>query len=216
MQNKPEDFAIIYNQDTWVRYKAKILEQVSRGKPHYARPGAVVFPAGPYEYPCLVASLTQEEQPTEINQFCQCRVSCCFVYLKDAKQLVDAQAQIDSSILVDDPIHPMPPPTTPEENEEELRLFQDEKQLAAVDDLDEEPEFIRADSDVYAPNMSGALLLALVNEMVAIGAVRRERLLDELQSAAEWLSENKDQNLDDPSLASIMQRMWEDMDAGKS
>ena len=82
-----------------------------------------------------------------------------------------------------------------------------------TDNLCGEPEEQVSDSDKYAPTHTAVLLLALVNELEAIGALKRDRLLTELDNVGAWLTENQSENLEEDSLSGVLQRMWEDKDA---
>lgn len=67
----------------------------------------------------------------------------------------------------------------------------------------------------YVPTQMGVLLLALVNEMNAIGALHRDKLLAEVTHVSDWLHANKAANLEDDSLTGVLHRMWKDKDAGE-
>jgi hypothetical protein len=69
------------------------------------------------------------------------------------------------------------------------------------------------DEGGYLPTQTGVLLLALVNELEAVGAVKREKLLKEVAVVEEWLINNQEDNMGELSLESVLERMWRDKDA---
>lgn len=188
MNSKLGSFAVIYSKVNWDQYKHEMASHLTEGKPPLSSLGAVSFPGDPTEYPCLVASMVIEEDPTKANNFCECRVSCCFVYPSDAQRLMDAQSQLDASIIVDEA---------------------DEYGLETLSEHHPEDDY-----DEYAPTQTGVLLLALVNELEDIGALKQERLLKEVKRVEQWLIDNQPDNIEDASLSAVLERMWRDKDAG--
>lgn len=184
--SKLSQFAVIYDKTNWDQYKHEMVSQLADEKPQLSHAGAVSFPADPREFPCLVASMLIDENPTKANNFCHCRISCCYVYPKDAQRLMDAQSQLDASILVDEEeeTYPLLEATPPPQVEEE-----------------------------YVPTQTGVLLLALVNELEAVGALKRDKLLREVRDVEQWLIDNQADNVEDASLSAVLQRMWRDKDA---
>jgi hypothetical protein len=73
----------------------------------------------------------------------------------------------------------------------------------------------QSESSEYVPTQMGVLLLALVNEMDAVGALHRDKLLAEVAFVNNWLHVNKTANIEDDSLTGVLQRMWKDKDAGE-
>ena len=149
-------------------------------------PGTVSFPVEPNKFPCLVASMLTPVDPTKANQFCHYRINCCFVYDTDAQRLLDARAQLDHSIVYDEDEH-----------------------LPHYHEDHEDPDY----DGEYLPTQTGVLLLALVNELEAVGAIKRDKLLEEVAVVEEWLVNNQTDNIEDASLESVLKRMWKDKDA---
>jgi len=149
-------------------------------------PGVVAFAAEPSQFPCLAASVMRPADPTPANDFCKYMVNCCFVYPQDAALLVDAKGQMEDSILSGS-VGSLQPVSSYEE----------------YDELQAE----------YGPTQTGVLLLALVNEMDAVGALSRDKLLAEVDWVNDWLHVNQAENIEDGNLADVLRRMWEDKDA---
>jgi hypothetical protein len=191
MKSKIGQFAVIYSKINWDQYCREMVSQLTGGKQGLTHAGAVSFPDEPTSFPCLVASMLTPDDPTKANKFCHYRINCCYVYPQDAQRLIDAQAQLDHSIVVTEPanyetvgsLDPVPKPT------------------ADLNECD------------YAPTQTGVLLLALVNELEAVGALKRDKLLAELKRVEQWLIDNQADNLENASLAAVLQRMWRDKDA---
>ena len=181
MKNKLGTFAVIYSKPNWDQYKHETSTQLI-GEHVNLTSGNVSFPKEPDNFPCLVASMLTPVDPTKANAFCHFRVNCCFVYPGDAKRLLDAQSQLDHSIVFDEPDES----TYPEDYDDE---------------------------GGYLPTQTGVLLLALVNELEAVGAVKREKLLKEVAVVEEWLINNQEDNMGELSLESVLERMWRDKDA---
>jgi hypothetical protein len=191
MKNKLGQFAVIHSKINWDQYRHEMVSHLAEGKHGLTHAGAVSFPNEPTAFPCLVASMLTPEDPTRANNFCHYRINCCYVYPQDAQRLIDAQAQLDHSIVADEP-----------------------DSYATLGSLETIPEYIEDhNKGDYVPTQTGALLLALVNELEAIGALKRDKLLAEVKRVEQWLIDNQADNLEDSSLSSVLQRMWRDKDA---
>jgi hypothetical protein len=190
MTSKLGSFAVIYSKVSWDQYRHEMASPLTAGPPGLSSPGAVSFPAEPKSFPCLVASMLTPEDPTKANNFCHYRINCCYVYPQDAQRLIAAEAQLDHSLVVD-----------------EFEDYMAVGPLAAARDYDE-------DAGDYGPPQTTVLLLALANELEAVGALKRDNLLAEVKRVTKWLIDNQSDNLEDASPPAVLQRMWSDKDAG--
>jgi len=86
------------------------------------------------------------------------------------------------------------------------------KDAARLLEVQTGPEAALVTAD-YAPTPAGILLLALMLEMKAVGVLKHENLFPALAKAERWLKDNEKQNREDASLASMLQRLWQDDDA---
>lgn len=185
MSDKLKQLYLLHDMASWAQYQ----REVSSSLPTGGKSGAVAFVAEPSQFPCLAAAITRPADPTKANDFCQYLVNCCFVYPQDAARLVDAKEQLDDSILGDS-LGTLGDPV----NYNEAAVQQDDEQ--------------------YGPTQTGVLLLALTNEMDAVGALDREKLLKEIDWVNDWLQANQTTNIEENTLAGVLRRMWKDKDAG--
>jgi hypothetical protein len=187
MSDTLKQLTVLHDQDSWGQYQEEVAQAVCS-----SNPTAVVFPDDPAQYPCLVAGLLNPVDPTKANNFCQFRISCCFVYPTDAAQLLQAQSQMRQSILDDSPGGMPKPGNSPD------------LQFEAAEEENKE----------YAPIRAGVLLLALVNELVDVGAIKRDLLLAEIDRVDKWMRASQQSNIESPHLGAVLRQMWRDKDAG--
>jgi hypothetical protein len=186
MSDKLKQLYLLHDTASWTQYQREVSTSLAA-----SGPGTVAFVAEPSHFPCLAASVMRPADPTPANDFCQYLVNCCFVYPQDAARLVDAKEQLDDSILTG-------------------ALGS----LVEPDPVDYNEAAIQEDEEQYGPTQTGVLLLALVNEMDAVGALDRKKLLREVDWVNNWLEENQATNIEENTLAGVLRRMWEDKDAG--
>jgi len=85
-------FALLTNQQDWEKYKDYVRSQL-HGE---ILPRSVVdFPQDPTVYPCLVSTTSHQSNVAEPGALQGMQLSCCFVYLQDAQQLLQAAQQTD-------------------------------------------------------------------------------------------------------------------------
>lgn len=180
-------FVVIYNYDNWMQYKNEMSSQLLK---EHGNCSTVEFPADPKSYPCLVASMLTPIEPTVANRFCYFHVNCCFVYVADAVRLVEVKAKLDpsSTVVVD--------------TYDKLHVQEEDTKFSML------PR-----EEVYAPTQTAVLLLALVVEMEAIGALKHDKLLEQLEYVEKWLLDNQEHNLANYALSSVLSRLWEDKNA---
>lgn len=150
-------------------------------------PEAVSFAEEPRKFPCLVASIVRPADSSQASDFCKYTVNCCFVYPQDAVCLLDAAEQAEGI------------------------TFSSDNGVTRPDSATGRSE---AEPAEYSPTQTGVLLLALVNEMDAVGALNRDKLLSAVDWVNDWLQAKQAVNIEEVSLAGILRRMWEDKDAG--
>lgn len=76
-----------------------------------------------------------------------------------------------------------------------------------------QPEFVVAvpanrKDGCYLPSPLAALLLSLVSELKAVGALKKSNLLAALHNADKWLLTNQEQNKE-AAIADVVDRFWE-------
>ena len=179
--NKLSSFAVVHNHQDWLQYKHEVTNHLLQT--NSPSKGAVEFPVDPENFPLLVSSMAHLTDPATKNTLCCFKVSCCYVYQQDADRLLDAVSSTTGSVVVD------------EVPNEESHIEHHEH---------EEP-----DQEDYAPTQTGVLMLALVLEMEAIGALKREKLLAKVQDVTKWLTDNQASNMHDQGLDEILTKLWE-------
>ena len=187
MKNSLNGFALLASRADWENYQAVIASQLTQDRPDLQGSGSVSFPSEPDSYPCLVASIGTASDPTKANNFTGFKINCCYVYVSDAQQLLAARTGLDHSLIP--------------EAEEQFPLL-----MAQPEDHEEE-------ESEYAPTHTAVLLLALVNEMEAVGALKRSKLIHEISRTEKWLLDNQESNLDADSLEAVLTKMWAERDA---
>jgi len=185
MSDKLKQLYLLHDPASWTQYQREVSTSLSVA----GKPGTVAFAAEPNHFPCLAAAITRPADPTKANDFCEYVVNCCFVYPQDAARLVNAKEQMEDSIL-------------------------NESLGSLADPVDYNMAAKQPDDEDYGPTQTGVLLLALVNEMDAVGALDREKLLKEVDWVNDWLKDNQANNIEENTLAGVLQRMWKDKDAG--
>lgn len=182
-------FCTIFNASNWNQYQAEVNELLlTSSSPDEAR---VDFPASPKSYPCLVAATPKVSDPTKANDFSYFRVECCFVYLNDAHRLLDAAASVSDSIIVEDE-GGLPPG---------VEEFMGSPLEAAAAGSPEEADLT-------------ILVLGMLKELDAIGAIKFDRLMGELPEVQKAL-ESYSQRVEQPeSMIDFLKQLWGELNAG--
>lgn len=189
--SKLGQLALLQTRDHWKRYKEELAIELAKQKASTSV--ALEFPSDPKKYPCLVAATLPPGDPTQEGAVLFPRVLCCYVYPDDAQRLIDVAKKAET---VCQPVVELIPDDEP------------------ADEPTPENEISEpAKSVKYKPSQVGTLVLALVTELHAIGALKKENLIKAVLRVEKWLATNYSHNAD-KSLVSIIEKLWDDQDAG--
>ena len=175
----PEDFCVIPNADHWIEYKDQLANYMSR-ETHETN-----FPEDPDRFPCLVATslrLGPYRRGTEEGK--QYEVHACFVYEADAELLLSRSVKKGG------------PPKFEMES--------------AIDEMMSEPPWTATADEVptIEPDLS-ILVLAMLKELVAVGAIKTDRLFSELQPMTDKLKAFHKSGVDpDSSVTEFIHDLW--------
>lgn len=187
--NKLGTFCTLFNADSWKQYQAEVQEMLLSA--NSTSESKVAFPTAPKGYPCLVAASYKPADATKANEFTYFRVECCFVYLNDAHRLLDAAASVDDSIIVEDEVSGI------------AGLLHPDGPRGNAVNFDAVPGASPAEADLTI------LVFAMLKELHGIGAIKFERLQEELprvQSALEaYGSAQSDKPVD---LSEFVASLW--------
>jgi len=100
--SKFDQLVVINNRPQWQHYQEELKAEFFQGTSS-AKLTPMEFPDEPKTYPCLVASMTQVSDVTQIGALARVSVHCCFVYPKDAARLqaVAQQSSADWNPAID-------------------------------------------------------------------------------------------------------------------
>ena len=213
--NKIGTFCTLFNADNWEQYKSEITASLLIETPQEA---TVEFGGPPTSYPCLVAAISQPREPDKANNFCYYKMPCCFVYPEDAQRLLDAAVSVSDSIIVEDEDGP-----TPHDFDEMYAEWEEDhhrnkgkgrpkltegglpRVLQVVEPLMMEDD--EADLTV--------LVLAMLKELEGLGAIKIDRLLDQLEPVQTALHDHASKEYPDPKdLKQFVSELWEAVNAG--
>ena len=203
--NKIGTFCTLFNADNWEQYKSEITASLLIETPQEA---TVEFGGPPTSYPCLVAAISQPREPDKANNFCYYKLPCCFVYPADAQRLLDAAVSVSDSIIVEDEDGPTPQDFDEMYAEELPKLLAEgglPRVLQVVEPLMMEDD--EADLTV--------LVLAMLKELEGLGAIKIDRLLDQLEPVQTALHDHASKEYPDPKdLKQFVSELWEAVNAG--
>lgn len=143
------------------------------------------FPPQPKSYPCLVASQVR----VAADEKHQYRIECCFVYEDDAKLLLSSSVnRWEEHERAVDKMLAEPPWTAGMERPE----FADDELVPTIE-----------------PDLS-ILVLAMLKELVGVGAIKTDRLFNELQPMTDKLKAFHKSGVDpDSSVTDFVKDLWE-------
>jgi hypothetical protein len=87
--SKIGQFAVIENKAQWQQYQEELKTDLASKQ--NTETHALEFPNDPKKYPCLVAATFAKPGPIYHGELSFSHVICCFVYIKDAEALLNAQ-----------------------------------------------------------------------------------------------------------------------------
>ena len=186
--SKLGQLALIPTKDHWKSYKTELAVELAKTKAGLGT--ALEFPAGPKQYPCLVAATLPPGDPTREGIVLTPRVLCCYVYLSDAHRLVKEANKAETTC------HPVLE-----------RIPEDESQSSPV------PAAPVAEVGVkYEPSQMSTLLLAVISELHAVGALKKDKLSKAIGRMEKWLGDTYTQNAG-KGLIEVMERFWKEQNA---
>jgi hypothetical protein len=191
---KLKTLALIPTKDHWNQYKEELTMELEQSSP--GTNVAIDFPSEPKQYPCLVAATLPPGDPTQERSVVFPRIICCYVYPKDAQRLLQEKEKAETSC------HPI------------VELMPAEKEKASPEtpeQLDETKD--QAIGAEYKPSQMSTLLLALISELQAIGALKKDKFIQATLKMENWLKKTYTHN-SKSQLSDIMEKFWETQHAG--
>ena len=184
--------AVLQSLENWKQYKQDLALELTKEKSAYA--AGLEFPKDPKKYPCLVAALSPSFNLVDSNILTFPRITCCFVYPEDAARLLDVVQANDPNFrpIVDGA-------SLPDSDEKEITLMSSAGNPDKAQELEYE----------YKPSHVGILVLSLIMEMQAIGALKPEKFVQMVNKIERWLVDNLDENKSKGPI-DILNRLWSD------
>jgi hypothetical protein len=184
--------AVLQSLENWKQYKEELAFELTKEKSAYAV--GLEFPKDPKKYPCLVAALAPSFNSLDSSILTFPRVTCCFVYPEDAARLLDVVQANDPNFR---PVVDGDGPT--ESLEDEITLLSTAGNPDKAKDADYE----------YKPSHVGILVLSLIMEMRAIGALKPEKFVQTVNKIERWLIDHMDDNKNKGPI-DVLNRLWSD------
>ena len=175
----PADFCVIPNADHWIEYKDQLANYMSR-ETHEMN-----FPEDPDRFPCLVATSLRVASIKGTEEGKQYEVHACFVYEADAELLLSRSVKKGG------------PPKFEIEESEIDKMMAESPWLAGADEV-----------PTIEPDLS-ILVLAMLKELVAVGAIKTDRLFSELQPMTDKLKAFHKSGVNpESSVTEFIQDLW--------
>lgn len=171
-------FVLVQNRQNWEQACAELAKEIARQR--NATTVSIDFPKQPATYPCLMAVVPVPTDITLVGNIDQTKVLTSFVYPADALRLIEAYQSANPDLN---------PPVVAD---------------AALDTNYSDS----ATEAAYVPSPVAVLLLALVHELKAVGALQKDKLLTAVKDAEAWLDRMQEVNENAPMQA-ILRRFWE-------
>lgn len=184
--------AVLQSLENWKQYKEEIAFELTKEKSAYG--AGLEFPKDPKKYPCLVAALAPNFNLVDSGILTFPRITCCFVYPEDAARLLDVVQSNDPNFrpVVDGD-------NLSESSEDEVTLLSTAGNPDKIKDSDYE----------YKPSHVGILVLSLIMEMRAIGALKPEKFVQTVNKIERWLIDHMDDNKNKGPI-DVLNRLWSD------
>ncbi len=184
--------AVLQSLDSWKQYKEELAFELTRQKSALA--SGMQFPKEPKKYPCLVAALAPTSKADNVGTFDFPNVICCFVYPEDASRLLEVVSGNSPSFN----------PVIDGDVSVELKADAPE----SLSDSDDLPKSLELEYE-YRPSQVGILVLSLIVEMRAIGALKPDKFVQTVNKVEQWLIKHMNTNKDRGPI-DILNRLWED------
>lgn len=175
----PGDFCVLPNAEHWTEYKDQLANHMNR-ETH-----EMDFPEGPDSFPCLVATSLRVATIKGTEEGKHYEVHACFVYEADAELLLSRSVKKGG-------------PPRFEVEESEMDKMMAETPWSA--DVDAVPGI--------EPDLS-ILVLAMLKELVAVGAIKTDRLFAALQPVTDKLQAFHKSGVNpDSSVTEFIKDLW--------
>lgn len=171
-------FVLVQNRQNWEQACTALAQEIARQR---KLPSVSIdFPKQPTTYPCLMAVVPLPSDARIAGEIDHPKVLTSFVYPADAIRLLEACQETNPDLS---------PPIVAE---------------ASTDTDWGKPS---AESS-YVPSPVAVLLLALVDELKAVGALKKDKLLAAVKHAEAWLHRQQEVN-ENAEMQDILRRFWE-------